>query len=50
MQSIIEFMTSNKPATPLQAAVVVVVFVSVVCFNLWLVFCSTKNKSNSKEA
>lgn len=50
MRSIIEFMTGNKPATPLQAAVVVAVFFSVVCFNLWLVFCSTKNKSNGKEA
>ena len=51
MQSFIEFITSNKPATPLQAAVVVVAFVVMMCFSLSLVVFSTRDKSaKGKEA
>ena len=48
MQSFIEFITSNKPATPLQAAVVIVAFVVVMCVNLSLVVFLTRDNNSTK--
>ena len=36
VDAIVEFMMSDRTATVGETAVVVVVFVTVVCFNLWL--------------
>ena len=36
VDAVIEFMTSDRTATVGETAVVVAVFVTVTCFNLWL--------------
>ena len=35
MDTIVEFMTSNETATPAQAAVVVISWMSLTVFNMW---------------
>ena len=36
IDAVVEFMTSDRTATAGEAVAVIAVFVTVVCFNLWL--------------
>ena len=49
MEAIVEFMTSNETATPAQAAVVVVSWMSLTVFNMWLLLHPRKPRKG-KEA
>ena len=48
MKAAYDFMMSNDPATPAQAAVVCVSFVAILCFNLYIA-CRLSRHGDSKK-